>query len=110
MRFGYLVTVNVERTEGKFAERSEIGDELESWVTDANQGTVSGMGADAMSEYEVSDWEVEEYDPDEVARLRKANRDMLDLLDLARCSSADPGIVRSWAAKRSGILRRKGTT
>lgn len=108
MRFAYLVTADVERIEGKFAGRDEVGEELSSTLENTDPGQVDGLGPDGTSSYEVQSWDVSEYDEAELDRLRKLSRDALDLLDLARCGSADPGIVRSWAAKRQGILRRGG--
>lgn len=58
--FRFLVTVEVERTEGKFASRDELYQELETALSDANPSDVSGIGADGMSTYEVTMWEVEE--------------------------------------------------
>ena len=106
MRFAYLVTVDAERIEGKFAGRDEVGEELSSAIEGADPGSIDGIGADGTSSYEVSDWTVEEVDEDELPRLRRDLRTALDLLDLARCSSADPGILRSWVGKRTGLLRR----
>jgi hypothetical protein len=100
------VTAETERTEGKFASREDVAEELSSSLDDANPGQVDGLGADGTTSYEVTDWTVDEYDEEAEARLRADLRKALDLLDLARCSSADPGILRSWVAQRTALLRR----
>lgn len=60
MEFVYEVRVTVERTEGRFAGRDEIGEEIQGWITEADQGSVDGIGSDGTSSYEVVDWEVTE--------------------------------------------------
>lgn len=58
--FKFLVTVEVERTQGKFASRDEIYGELETALLDANPSEIYGIGNDGNSDYEVTMWEVEE--------------------------------------------------
>lgn len=58
MKFTFTVEVEVERTEGKFAPKDEIADQLREAVEYANPGTVDGVGADGDSNYEVTDWNV----------------------------------------------------
>lgn len=55
-----MVTATVERTQGKFAARDELVEEIQQALDDANPGSISGVGADADSEYEITDWEVGE--------------------------------------------------
>ena len=57
MRFTYLVEVDVNRVEGKFASRDEIGDQLLAMIEGANEGEVT---ADEGGIYSVDDWSVEE--------------------------------------------------
>lgn len=59
-RFTFLVTVELERSSGKFASRDEMSDQILSEIEGADPGSLSGLGADGDSEYEVSSWEVEE--------------------------------------------------
>ncbi|WP_047523900.1 hypothetical protein [Microbacterium sp. ZOR0019] len=59
-RFTFTVTVELEREEGKFAARDEMADQLREWLEGADEGTVSGIGADGESSYAVTSWEVEE--------------------------------------------------
>lgn len=62
MDFAYLVTAQVERTEGKFAAR----DELEEQITDALEGAdPNSLEGGEGGQYEVTDWSVEEYVPPE---------------------------------------------
>ncbi len=58
--FTFTVTVTLERESGKFAPRDEMADELISWLENADEGSVSGIGADGDSEYTVTSWEVVE--------------------------------------------------
>lgn len=55
----FKVTVQLDRTEGKFASREELADELVAQIEASEPYGVSGVGADGMSEYEVSDYQVE---------------------------------------------------
>ena len=59
-RFRYVIDVECERTEGKFASRDEIGEQIEQMLNDANYGTIDGIGADGTSSYEIVDWSVSE--------------------------------------------------
>lgn len=59
MRFEMKVYVEVERLEGKFASRDEIEQAITDALHDANPSQFDGLGADAASSYEVSNWEVE---------------------------------------------------
>jgi hypothetical protein len=58
MKFQYVVEVEVERIEGKFAPKDEIANEIEDWLVGANQDSIDGIGADGTSEYEITDWSV----------------------------------------------------
>lgn len=57
MRFTYTVSVEVERTMGKFASRDEIGEALADAIEQADPGMIS---CDDGGEYEVVDFTVEE--------------------------------------------------
>lgn len=59
-RFRFVVEVELERLEGKFAGRDEMAEELQQALDDANPSQVDGIGADGLSSYEVVDWTVEE--------------------------------------------------
>lgn len=63
MNITLTVEVEVERVQGKFAARDEIVEALLSELEMANPGSISGVGADGMSEYEVVSFEVEEEVP-----------------------------------------------
>jgi hypothetical protein len=58
--FRFMVTVEVERTEGKFASRDELYENIETALMDANPSEVYGIGSDGTSNYEITMWEVEE--------------------------------------------------
>jgi hypothetical protein len=58
--FRFLVMVEVDRTEGKFASRDELYEQIETALMDANPSEIYGIGADGSSNYEVTMWEVEE--------------------------------------------------
>lgn len=55
MRFVFNVEVEVERSQGKFASKDEIKDQLEQAIADADPGSITG---DAGGEYETTVWEV----------------------------------------------------
>lgn len=59
MRFSYTVEVEVERVQGKFASRDEIGELILEQLQGADID-VSGVGADGDSEYEVVSFDVNE--------------------------------------------------
>jgi hypothetical protein len=56
--FTFTVTVELERTEGKFAPRDEMEEALTGMLESANEGEVSGIGSDGDSTYEITNWEV----------------------------------------------------
>lgn len=57
MRYVFTVAVEVERTEGKFASREELGAQLVEALESADPGQVDG---DNGGTYEVTSWDVEE--------------------------------------------------
>lgn len=59
MLLKFTVEVEVERIQGKFASKDDIESELNQALYDANPSSISGLGADGTSEYEVTNWEVE---------------------------------------------------
>jgi hypothetical protein len=56
--FTFTVEVTLERTEGKFAARDELAEQLVEALDYANPSSVDGVGADGTSTYEVVDWVV----------------------------------------------------
>ncbi|KDA07168.1 hypothetical protein DC31_00035 [Microbacterium sp. CH12i] len=58
--FSFKVNVEIERESGKFASREEIAENLRTWLTDADEGSIYGIGADADSTYNTTIWEVED--------------------------------------------------
>jgi hypothetical protein len=59
-RFKILVEVEVERTQGLFAARDEMVDQIVESIESADPGSLSGIGANGDSEYDVLSWEVSE--------------------------------------------------
>jgi hypothetical protein len=54
-RFTVTLEVEVERTEGKFASRDEIAEAIQEALANAGEGeSLSGLGADGDSEYEIT--------------------------------------------------------
>ncbi len=54
-RFTVVIEVEVERTEGKFASRDEIAEAIQEALANAGEGdSLSGLGADGSSEYEIT--------------------------------------------------------
>lgn len=77
------MNVSLERTEGKFAGRDEMAEQLLEAPQSADPGMVEGIGADGTSSYQVSDWPVDE-DEDlpkavSVGRAKKS-QDLTELL------------------------------
>lgn len=60
MRFTFLVEVEVERVEGKFASRDEISEALLEALEGADPGSVDGVGADGSSSYATISWSASE--------------------------------------------------
>jgi hypothetical protein len=60
MKFKFEIEIEVDRVQGKFASREDIVEQIEGWLEGANEGEVSGVGADGESEYEVVDYSVSE--------------------------------------------------
>lgn len=56
-RFTYTVTVEVERTEGKFASRDELSEQIMDELEGCDPGTVEG---DNGGQYDVTEWTVED--------------------------------------------------
>ena len=57
MRFTYVIEVEVERDEGKFASRDELSEQIVSELESADPGSLYG---DEGGEYSVSSFDVEE--------------------------------------------------
>lgn len=57
MRFTFTVEVEVERTQGKFSTREDLGGQIIEAIESANPDTLYGEND---GEYEVTDWTVEE--------------------------------------------------
>lgn len=60
MQFTFTVTAEVERVTGKFASREEIAEQILEALEGADPGSISGVGADGSSEYEVTSFDVQE--------------------------------------------------
>lgn len=59
-KFVFTVSVEVNRTTGKFATRDEIAELIRAELEGSDPGTLDGLGADGASEYETEMWEVED--------------------------------------------------
>lgn len=57
MRFEFKVTAEVERYEGKFASRADLGDQIREAIEQADPGDLTG---EAGGSYSITDWQVEE--------------------------------------------------
>lgn len=126
MRFTYKVTatveVEVERTEGKFASRDELGEQLlqavEEVANELENADPGSLEGEYGGQYEVVEWSVdvqveEEEQPKPVKRRKtKAARvaDALyeeDALDAARSHDAEEERRRVAEADRAYALKRK---
>lgn len=63
MHFEFLVSVDVERIQGKFATRDEVQETIQTMLDEANYGSIDGIGPDGSSEYEITDWAVDYQEP-----------------------------------------------
>lgn len=77
-RFRFVVEVELERVEGKFAGRDEMSDAIQNALDDANPSSVDGIGSDGTSNYEVVGWDVNE---EEVPKPGKKPRRLIDPAD-----------------------------
>ena len=60
-RFTVTLEVEVERVEGKFASRDEIAEAIQEALANVGEGeSLSGLGADGNSDYEIISTEVVE--------------------------------------------------
>lgn len=57
MRFQYIVEVEVERTEGKFASREELAEQIQESLENAQLDSLEGENG---GQYDVTDWSVSE--------------------------------------------------
>lgn len=63
MKQTFLISVEVERDEGKFASRDEISEKIiEEIDSSIDMVDLSGLGADGNSVYSISDWDIKELD------------------------------------------------
>lgn len=68
MRFSYTVEVELERIEGRFASRDELGGQIIEAIESADPGSLDG---DAGGSYEVVSWTVAEDAPVKAAGPRR---------------------------------------
>lgn len=57
--FQFLVTVEVSRSEGKFASRDELGEQIKEAIEQSDPSQLTG---DNEGQYNVDTWSVDEYD------------------------------------------------
>lgn len=75
MRFSYVVEVEVDRVEGKFASREEVAEQIQEALDNADPGSIDGIGSDGTSSYEVQSWDVQEQEQPKPVRRRPLVRD-----------------------------------
>lgn len=71
MQFTFEVTITVERTEGKFASREELAEQIMSELESAEPMSLTG---DNGGEYEVTEFEISEIDQAAVKERARAIR------------------------------------
>ena len=59
-RFTIIIEVELERTQGLFAARDEMVEQIIEAIEGADPGTVDGIGSNGDSSYDVVFWEVNE--------------------------------------------------
>jgi hypothetical protein len=60
VKFSYRVEVEVERIEGKFASREDLGGQIQEALECADLGSLTGEND---GQYETTSWEVSEHSP-----------------------------------------------
>ena len=70
MRYVFVVEVEVERDQGPFASKDELGDQIQEAIEGADPGQLDG---DAGGSYSVSDWSVSRDEEAEKPK-KKGNR------------------------------------
>ena len=63
MHFEFLVSVDAERIQGKFATKDEVQEAIQAMLDEANPGSLDGLGPDGSTEYEIADWSVDFQEP-----------------------------------------------
>lgn len=71
MRFTFTVEIELNRTEGKFATRDEVGEQILEMIEGADPGSIDGVGPDSSSSYEVASWDVTEQEQPKRQRRRR---------------------------------------
>lgn len=75
--FKFVVEVSLNRTQGKFAPRDDLGEEIRQAIDDANPGSINA-GDDG--EYDVESWDVSE---EEIKPPKKGPTDAQRLTEIA---------------------------
>lgn len=57
MQFTFQVSVEAERSQGKFASKDELAEQIQQAIDDANPQSLTG---DNGGEYDIVTWEVED--------------------------------------------------
>jgi hypothetical protein len=70
MQFEFTVSAEVERSEGKFASRDELAEQILEAIDNANPGDLTG---DAGGSYSVDTWDVNEVTVAKKAKSAKAD-------------------------------------
>lgn len=71
MHFTFIVEIDVEREQGKFATRDELREQLQQALDDANPGELTG---ESEGQYNVASWEVTEQEQPKPTRKSKHKR------------------------------------
>lgn len=95
MRYEFKVTAEVERTQGLFASRDEISDQMREAIEGADYGSWTG---DNGGEYETIEWEVEEAQSvaDQLAPVRRALAGLRQIDPNAEPSKLAAGVNELW--------------
>ena len=59
MKIQFTVDIEIERIQGKMVTKDELADEILESIEAANPSSLSGLGPDSNSEYEITDYVVE---------------------------------------------------
>jgi hypothetical protein len=68
VHFTYLIDIEIEKTEGKFASRDEMDEQIQEALGDANPENLTGEND---GEYDVIQWDIEEVPQPKKSRKKK---------------------------------------
>lgn len=87
MIFKFEVTVEVERTQGKFASRDTIESVIQDVLSDSNPDEIT---TDEDAQYNITSWDVDAMPAPKRKRAKKAFKPKFGLIHTAPVTESDP--------------------